>query len=1500
MANPFDDPDFGKDINPFDDPNFGKTNKPEKRTKTSWQEDAAASLGNVAKSFVGASGAMAQALPLDRIGNALGKDYLSKRVELQEQKWKDKITDWSNLDTGGVPTVQKDPGIAGMVAQGAAPMAATIALGLPSVVLQTTGQARNEYTKLRRQGVDHDTALRMAGFEAFTTAITTALPMMGGDSTTKLEVAKTIAKAAGINVSQEWLVKRLEKLHMENSGYKDIAKDYDFTLDQAAASAITGGAGAGVGAALSANRNNKVRKTLAREKTLADEKAARLPDNPKVQEESAADKTRRQAEKFAETKQVINKGENYDLLEGDGGYSSRDQRIANNRSRRERIVEEGRAKQADERALARAEAEFRDRQGDLFGQGPEQLAPAPRTGFFDVLDQNHREMLVPDHPLALPYDPNVSAAVHTPIPLAGPQGRGTPLDPTVPTPSGQPTMEAPLQHPLPVPKVPNPKVGPSDLAEPLQRLWNEDNSPPPPPKPLMAEDQIDLPLPIKMPPPKEDLFTPASEPVIEGQNKGYSLQKGKDADGKTAWYVIDENDKIVSQHSIKQQAEQIVKDSTESSRPPTVLDSPIRRKQGGAINFGALFPKKAKKKEVDVEALRKAQYLKNIPGWNIIDSFLIPKDLDTGITAALDQQDIPTSATKSQLAAGIHFKAASTGNPLLGFFQDRLRESNSAARADVKRVGTPMGASFSSLSTQERHDATAALVKQSLQRRNYTPEELSAAGYSPNTIKYMKEVRTAMDTGWGDWNTMRKSGDQVKYLEGYLPSRFKGDYVSLVTRNGEIVDVLSTSSLKEMNDAQSWAKSTYGNDITISKTNRKAVGDYGNGEFVSALNQIIKIVGDDPALAHLKEALGKQGYEDAKSMYQFDNHELAKKGVRSFDGNKGWKSTEENTKALYDSLVDYIDELYVTSHRYGVMEDLATARADANLAKDRPNLHEYLDQQYRFLRGESSKVGQGLDKALDGLWKNTTGAKVLGYQGNERGFSSLREGNNKLINAFQTSKLLVFNAKQAVVNLSQIPVLGWPAISQMARAFGSKLPMSVAAKNYSYGLGVVSVGQLAKGIEAWKGKPVDWIGMFDPETQTALRHAEEAGLFQFSEMEHIRLYGESGTRSKLRTLSEFPASLSETVIRPSTFIAAFKTARDLGVPVEQAIPMASSLTGRTMNEFDKSFRPMLYQNTGELGKQAGQMKTYIHSYLNQMQVFYKQDKMALAQSLAAQMAASGLAGLPLYNVFSNIYGMLFDRDMTNDIRDNIKDFAENKASVDEIDMMMYGPLSHYLGLNLHTSSSAADLLPSGWEGLAKSAVPSAAWITADVAPKVGQFLLNPDGNNLRTMVRSVTPASLQGVQDSIYNVEERSDGTKFLKDKDNYALNVELSNRDVNVRKYGMGFTSYDQFRQQNKSYHNVEAERTRNEKLKNGKKQLELYLMHGEYTQEGIDKRLDKLINLVQDDPELATQLVDWYTELHAKTGLSKVLPREVVPVITTDNDEAAIRAARLMKDVR
>jgi hypothetical protein len=734
-----------------------------------------------------------------------------------------------------------------------------------------------------------------------------------------------------------------------------------------------------------------------------------------------------------------------------------------------------------------------------------------------------------------------------------------------------------------------------------------------------------------------------------------------------------------------------------------------------------------------------------------LEEFDVIRTPEEALYLSKDAKDISKDYGQRQLGSGMNFQAIMTNSPALKFantvFRDARTNAEKFSRDYITSKDTGLSSVWSKMTSNERVGVIEALFSADKHQFKLTKDVMDKLGLTERQRTFAESFYAADKALFDKGNTARTTLGLKPITErsGHFPGIFTGSYkTSVLGPDKKTLGVIATDTLWQNKAAQKYMQAKYPNAKFLEHKRASLAGTANRyySDIFSGMNDVLGVLAkEDPRFKEIQEVVSDAIRESNSKLFNFNVHELAKKGVFGSEGNRPWLNPKRNADDAFKALVRYFEEgaMY---HELQVplkqVNDLVNNPDMVHL----PNTKNVLNNYVNKVTGDDLNViGKIGNLALD------TPFKLIGV-----------------------GPAIPLKVSGAIKNTMSQLFMGWGnyvfTLSQMIQPAQTGLPfMQLAAGRLGLS-SVESAKSMGRGAsdfmlmvtEEMTKKKMDII----PEhMREAYQYSKDRGMLEFSEME--RAY--QGTQSKLGRMKDKAAELNMRVGEFSTRAPMMMAFTDLlvkgGFDTKTALPIAENLTQFTMIDMHPMERPAVYSSMGVLGNFAGGLTTFKHGFASQQAKLIKEfvgiNPVGKAQarpiglSVAAMIALAGVTGLPFYGELDTAYQYL-----TNKFGGEQKTIRESVLE-NLPEWLNSGAISAVTGLNVQGKFSSADMVP---DSLAKAASPHLEAFSKIIEYAIDMAKTGADAQSVRNFLLSISPAGpIKGTMEN-----------KVARDDENYLM----------------------------------------------------------------------------------------------------------------------------------
>lgn len=727
------------------------------------------------------------------------------------------------------------------------------------------------------------------------------------------------------------------------------------------------------------------------------------------------------------------------------------------------------------------------------------------------------------------------------------------------------------------------------------------------------------------------------------------------------------------------------------------------------------------------------------------------------------------SATQKFIAKtvkpGIRTVRVSNNNPLVAFAETAISRATNAAENDARVFITnkdAIGPIWQKLKKDERVQIHRLLKQGDTEMRNFTPEELAEAGYTPKQIAFMEKYYAMEKHKLDVMNEARLEVgmEPVKPRPGHFPGLFTGDFYSLAIEDGKVVGFVGTNTRWGNKKVREEMLKQHPN-VTFTDVKRRGLGgSYRRSDLLQGMSEIMQFLGSkDPKIKDIQSAIQGISDQSANAWMGADLRAMNKKGIWGNEGNKPWNkdayaASDEAMKSYFTSW----EEEMLSHHALPVNSQLTALATNPEVQAKYPNAIDYVNKYTKHMTGTyTTQLGATLNNILD-----------MGMQGvsfGQLGPSSVRALTNQFTKRMGQWTQGFGNIPYTAMQLLQP---GMTAVPEMYKA-GNTPQISMAM---SQGI-ADSIKYLRKLVDN-NYKP-------DGETAAMFDYAESKGLLTFSEYDDVSKITQSKGGKAFDTAVDFNRQLGEQSTRPYVFFSFVNLLKNTDIPKSEIFDTAYNMTQYSMTDYHPRERALMYRDLGVVGQLAGSLSQFKHSYINQMAQWVKPTELiktpqAAIAGLTAVAVLAGYRGLPGYEDLDETVKYLTNK--FGDKKTNIAELiAANGPEWLSMEPVAYGLMSSESGVNVSSRLGMAQVAP---QSLIESLSPYAG-----KAVRLGEAAVETaKGANPRAPLNlgmELAPSSIRGLLEDKLSTSE--DGMLINKKGQNEYKRTEF---DRKVKRFGL------------------------------------------------------------------------------------------------------------------
>ncbi len=735
--------------------------------------------------------------------------------------------------------------------------------------------------------------------------------------------------------------------------------------------------------------------------------------------------------------------------------------------------------------------------------------------------------------------------------------------------------------------------------------------------------------------------------------------------------------------------------------------------------------------------------------------------------ANLPAKDIGSNQSLGSGNEGV-IRRNTTNGPLkfVRYLRTKAQTNTDALTAKYITGKNGFNETFRKLSDAEKMEVHEVIQELSKQRVDYSDALADKLDLSPAQRAFMEARGKALAAVLDVANTTNKSlgFELIKALPGYSPGMFASTYVSLVGKYvGEgsqkrwvTEAVVNANSKWEYQKGLEYYKKQGKETISLDRRGLNTTTK-GGRNFDGTMKLLAALAEHDSRFADAKGILDSFLKDQTKKLYNFDVHEMRKKGVEGNIGNKPWLDAKQNAKESLEAEVNYIDEAF-KYWNYQEMLNKTKQLVDDPKMEAYPNTRKYLDKYVKQVTGNNlHPLGAGMNSLVDMVFEN------IGKGGAKLGLDIPENPNRVFAGAREFGSALMMNIYApafAAIQLVQMVQSGVPEAMKIRNEMGLSpdAPITSLAKSMSMRSWFAAMNQLGK---------LDEVP--DSPMKDAYVWMREHGIDHYNEIQMSHEAAQNPKWTKVKNAAFWPTRIPEMITRPTVFMWYADMFHQAGLRGEELHYTAKNATDYAMVNYHTDERPMVYQQLGVVGQSVGALRTFVHNAAEQMISRTKEAKQNPGAFLAMMGFTAGLmgvAGLPFYDEIDQWF-----------IQPVTKRSARDWMSTALHPALINGAASQYTGIDLQSRFSMADMIPGNpAEALAG---PQLSRMFQILDSGFG-YIKNQDTQSFNELMKAVIPSGAYGAYEEANLVDEQG----YVLDKEGQVKYMEpRSEKERNVRK---------------------------------------------------------------------------------------------------------------------
>lgn len=699
---------------------------------------------------------------------------------------------------------------------------------------------------------------------------------------------------------------------------------------------------------------------------------------------------------------------------------------------------------------------------------------------------------------------------------------------------------------------------------------------------------------------------------------------------------------------------------------------------------------------------------------------------------------------------------------------------------------------FRKLSDAEKMEVHEVIQELSKQRVDYSDVLADKLDLTPAQRSFMdargRALRAVLETA----NTVNKGlgFELIKALPGYSPGMFASTYVSLVGKYvGEGAQkrwvteaVVNANSKWEYQQGLKYYKDKGKEFISMDRRGLNTATK-GGRNFDGTMKLLAALAEHDSRFADAKGILDSFLKDQTKKLYNFDVHEMRKKGVEGNIGNKPWLDAQRNAKEALEAEVNYIDEAF-KYWNYQEMLNKTKQLVDDPKLEAYPNTRKYLDKYVKQVTGNNlHPIGAGVNSFVDFIFEK---AGSLAAKSNIPYLRNIPENPNRVFaGAREFGSALMMNIYApafATIQLVQMFQSGIPEAMKIRNEMGLApmdpvISFGRAMTTRAWLAGLDKLGKLEESNapqyikDAWEYAKKNGLNSENTPAQMkdAYKWMREHGIDHYNEIQMSHEAAQSPTWTKVKNAAFWPTRLPEMITRPTVFMWYADMFHQAGLRGDDLYYTAKNATDYAMVNYHTDERPMVYQQLGIVGQSVGALRTFVHNAAEQQITRTKEARQnpgAFLAMLGFTGALMGVAGMPFYDEIDQWFVQPVTK---RSARDWLGD-ALHPAIIN-------GAASQYTGIDLQSRFSMADMIPGN--AIEAAAGPQLSRMFQILDSGFG-YIKNQDTQSFNELMKAVIPSGAYGAYEEANLVDDQG----FVLDKEGQVKYTEpRSDKERNVRK---------------------------------------------------------------------------------------------------------------------
>jgi hypothetical protein len=652
------------------------------------------------------------------------------------------------------------------------------------------------------------------------------------------------------------------------------------------------------------------------------------------------------------------------------------------------------------------------------------------------------------------------------------------------------------------------------------------------------------------------------------------------------------------------------------------------------------------------------------------------------------------------------------------------------AERNIRNIVEPFEKSIGRLRASEVEGLGSLLKEEMFDGVEHTPAQLAERGMSPKAIDAYQKTRDMFSKVLQEMNEARleMGMDPVTPRQAYLSSRWTGSFrIPVYDKAGKLVwYIAETSKRKAENALEYLSKNGVDVDPSKSKLEFAQYGEKSRGSLEDAYLTMLSVLDkNDP---RVKEVQGIM--EDAMANNSYDTlgqarHFEPKGNVRGFVGDRPWRDSSKEAYSMLKQQTQYAKNGFQWAESQRAVAKVKEILSDPDLMEQQPNNLEYARQYVK------NHLGFGENQVIRTI-ENTL-AKAVGIDK-----AGVYDAVGMAKGLFLTMKLtanLGYYVSQGLQMLNSISEHAY--LDSQGYKHNPFKTMTRANLDFSAGAvhGIMDILSGGKSPQLKMSK----LG------EEAWNYMEQNGISNRNILDEAQGLGEHKIAGAIKSVADYPVAKSEQIIRTNTFLQFVHHLDQSGkfTNMSELFQKAEEATNRSMVDFRREERAMLFAQMGVTGRAAETLKSYLVNYYNNLGR-YSQEAIngrpkALTYFLGVQALLYGAMNIPGVTEINDGWDLI-KKSMPDAVFEKIKDIDVKKFLIQHMGDYSYGGVSKLTGANLSNRGNVALDQSFALDGLFP-------FITDAYkqAKAVGQAAMNPNQSTLMQAAYQTAPSGpIQG------------------------------------------------------------------------------------------------------------------------------------------------------------